>query len=75
MEATNGGGTGDAGCHNIEIVEADEALLGHVDGKMVRGEQVSVEDGFCDICHMKHLSKGVSFAKQEGYVAFALCFH
>ena len=32
VEAAIIGGTGDAGRHNFEVVETDEALVRHVDG-------------------------------------------
>ena len=35
VEATNSGGAGDSCRHNFEVVETDEALVGHVDGKLI----------------------------------------
>ena len=59
VKATNSGGTHNAGCHNIEVVEADEALVGNVDGKPVGGKEIGTENGFRDVCYMKPLSEGV----------------
>ena len=73
VEATNSGGAGDAGCHNLEVIEADEALVGHVDGKPVGSEKVGTKNRFRDIRHMKYLSEGVGLAEQEGYIAFTPC--
>ena len=35
VEATYNGGYGDACRHNFEVFETDEALVGHVDGKLI----------------------------------------
>ena len=74
MEVRNSGGAGHAGLHNFEVIEADEALVGHVNGKPVGGKEVGVENGFRDICLMKHLNECVRLAEQEGYIVFAPCF-
>ena len=67
VEATNSGGYG----HNFEVTEANEALVGHVNGKPVGSKKVGTKNGFRDICHMKYLSEVVGLAEQEGHVAFA----
>ena len=54
VETTNTGGAGNAGRHNFEVIEADEALVGHVDGKPVGSEKVGTKNRFHDICHMKY---------------------
>ena len=73
VEATNSEGVGDTSRHNFEVIKADEALVGHVKCKPAGREKVSTENGFHDICHIKHLSENVGLAKQEGYFAFAPC--
>ena len=67
------GGAGNTGRHNFEVIEADEALVGHVNDKLVGSEKVGTKNGFRDICHMKYLSEGVGLTEQEGYIAFAPC--
>ena len=66
VEATNSGGAGNAGRHNFEVIEADEALVGHVNGKPVRSEKVGTKNGFRDIFHMKCLSEGGVLRSRRG---------
>ena len=71
VEATTSGGTGNAGRHNFEFVDTDEALVGHVDGKLIGSQKGGTKNRLCDIYHMKYLRECVGLAEQEGYIAFA----
>ena len=74
VEASTCGGAGDTGRHNFEVVDTDEALVGHVDGKLIGSQEGGTKGMLCGICHMKYLSERVGLAEQEGYVAFAPSF-
>ncbi len=40
-----------------EIGHVNEAAPGHVDGKVIRNEEVRAEDGLGDVCHVEFLGE------------------
>ena len=60
VETADGGKAGNTRRHHIEIVETNKMLIRHVNGQPIGGKEISAENGFHDLCHMKFLGKCVA---------------
>ena len=63
METADGGKAGNTRRHHIEFVETNEMLIRHVNGQPIGGKEVSTENGFQDLCHVKFLGECVALAE------------
>ena len=63
METADGGKAGNTRCHHIEIVETNETLIRHVNRQPIGGKEISAENGFRDLCHVKFLGECVALAE------------
>ena len=63
VKTADGGKSDNTRCHQIEIIETNETLIRHVNGQPIGGKEISTENGFCDLCHVKFLGECMALAE------------